>query len=248
VNQSKVKARLYRVAQLFQALDRGFAECFQAMLGSWSQDNLNQSLANARKHVEKLQPPQEDPATVHLGDLGHFCEALAKMPPSERRTPEFVITTGHGQVMLRYLQDAFEVPYWEFVLERLRVSRANARTLSGDVVIRVLESFKIDVLIARQHVLSELANLPDSQKENIQPILSGIDLRVSTLESLWDDGVSSLERDELIAAVLGQDRNSITSTDRTQEQNKPTQASDKRSNENVSADLILHNNPTDGVL
>jgi hypothetical protein len=248
VKQSKVKARLYRVAQLFQVLDRGFAECFQAMLGSWSPNNLDQSLASARKQVEKLQPPQEDPATVHLGDLGHFCEALAKMPPEERRTPEFVITTGHDQIMLRYLQDAFEVPYWDFVLERLHVSRSNARTLSGEVVIRVLESLKIDVLVARQHVLNELTALPDSEKESIQPILSGIDLRVSTLESLWDDGVSSLERDELIAAVLDQGRNSITSTDRTQEQDKPTKASDKRSNENVSAGLVLHNRPADGVL
>jgi hypothetical protein len=164
---------------------------------------IKQSLEDARKHVKASQPEVEGEASVYLGDLGHFCEESASnWTTPERHSVQFTITGGNNQETLQYLQDASEVYYWELMQKLFLNWRANKKSLSGDVVLRVLNDVKIDVQDRRQRLEGVLAKLEGDQKEDVAPILRGIDARVRVLDGFWDDSTSSIERDEALAAMF----------------------------------------------
>jgi hypothetical protein len=51
-------------------------------------------------------------------------------------------------------------------------------------VLRVLDNVKLDVLDRKYHLLGELKELEGKDKEDIIPIVKGIDIRIQVLESI----------------------------------------------------------------
>lgn len=229
----KIKTRLHHIAERFQYLDRGFAEYFQVVVASFDQDHVRQLLDNARKNVAKSQNHNSGRVggveSIYLGDLGHFCEeVLGTRGQPNGQNPKFVVTYGRDQEILHYLQDAFEVPYWELMLDFFLRWRANSKTLSGDVVLRVLDSVKLDVLDGKRRLLDELENLKGSDEEDIEPILKGINARIAVLQSVWDSTTSNLEKDDALASVFEKSRNSSPVTHPRGPHDQPTRSPNVR--------------------
>jgi hypothetical protein len=176
------------------------------------QQNVWKRLDSARKSIARTQAqgptPEDSPQPIYLGGLGNFCDEIARtwedpahgsiinqgggglvnvQPP-----PKFAVRHGRDHKILYYLQDAFEVPYWEFMLDLFLQRRVNLTSLSGDVVLRVLDSVKLELLDERCHLLNELGRLSGDTREDVGPILKGIDAWIKLLESVWDGPTSNL--------------------------------------------------------
>jgi hypothetical protein len=186
--------RLLQIARVIQFLDRGFAEYFQVAVLAFGKQHAQELLHDARKSIAKIQNRQNDPSSADVGDLGHFCEQCARTwDESRERSRKFSITQRRDEEILRYLQDALEVPYWEFMVDIFLGWKANSNSLSGDVVLRVLHSAKLDLLDGRRRLLDEMAALQGDDGEDIAPIIGGIDARITILDSLWDSASSNLD-------------------------------------------------------
>lgn len=162
----------------------------------------------ARNQTGRTQGPDPEnrPQAIYLGDLGNFCEQVARTwddpthgsindkargePPKQH--PKFTVRHGRDHEIMYYLQDALEVPYWEFMLDLFLQRRANSTSLSGDFVLRVLDSVKLELLDERCQLLKELGLLSPDDMEDIGPILKGVDARIKLLESVWDGSTSNL--------------------------------------------------------
>lgn len=70
--------------------------------------------------------------------------------------------------------------------------RANSTPLSGEVVLRVLDSVKLELLDERCQLWNEVGLLSPHDRDDISPILKGIEARVKVLESVWDGPTSKL--------------------------------------------------------
>lgn len=178
VRNCKIKGRLFGIAESFQFLDRGFTEYFQVVVPSYDQDHVRQLLDNVRKDIASRQnrnPDRDnDSESIYLGDLGHFCEEISRTWSQPTR-PNPVFTVSHRRdEILHYLQDALEVPYWEFIVDLFLGWRANSKALSGDVVLCVLDNVKLDILDRKRYLLYELEELEGKDKEDKTPIVKGI--------------------------------------------------------------------------
>lgn len=180
---------------------------------SFGHQNVRQQLRSARITISRSQAsqsqrstPEDNPQPIYLGDLGHFCEEVARTwetpthgstgnkgrgEPTEQ-SPKFAVRPGRDYEILSYLQDAFEVPYWELMLDLFLQRRANSTALSGDVVLRVLDSVKLELLDERCQLLNEVGLLSPVDRDDISPILKGIEARIKVLESVWDAPTSKL--------------------------------------------------------
>ena len=108
---------------------------------TYDQGHIRHLLDNARKvlgHRRNRDPNRKNESeSIYLGDLVHFCEEISRtwsQPTAEKQI--FMITQQRDEA-LHYLQDAFEIPYWEFMLDLFLGWRANSNALSGEVVLRV---------------------------------------------------------------------------------------------------------------
>ncbi|EUC42962.1 hypothetical protein COCMIDRAFT_28472 [Bipolaris oryzae ATCC 44560] len=192
VRNRRIKLRLLQIANVTKFLDRGFAEYFQVAVLSFGKQHAQQLLQDARKTIARMQNKQDDPDSADIGDLGHFCEQSAiTSGNSKQRPPRFTITQRRDEETLHYLQDALEIPYWEFMVDIFLGWKANSSALSGDVVLRVLHSTKLELLDGRRRLMDEMATLQGDDAEDIAPIIDGIDARIRVLDSLWDSASSN---------------------------------------------------------
>jgi hypothetical protein len=197
VNDRRVKVKLLQIAQLFQFLDRGFAEYFQSVVSSFGKDYAKELLLDARKTIGKMQNRQSDSAAVDLGDLGHFCEQVSQswtQTSTDAQDPKFILTHRRDEEIIHYLQDALELPYWEFMLDLFLVWRANSTSLSGEILLRVLYSIKLDLLDGQRALLDEIVASKVDDEESLAPVMEGIRARMKILDSVWDHTTFSLDR------------------------------------------------------
>jgi hypothetical protein len=192
-------------------VDSCFAEYYQIVVHFFDASLIRQSLEGARNKIEASQPALDDPDSVYLGDLGHFCEEVARRRLNfESKPVKFTITAGNNRETMQYLQDAYEVHYWEITGDMFFKWRANNKTLSSDLVLRVLNDVKIEVLGCRKRLWEALQGLQGEQSEDIAPIMEGIDSRIRVLDGFWDISTSSIEQAEAIAAVFSSTQNMPT--------------------------------------
>ncbi|EMD70053.1 hypothetical protein COCSADRAFT_132540 [Bipolaris sorokiniana ND90Pr] len=192
VRNRKIKLRLLQIASVTKFLDRGFAEYFQVAVLSFGKHQAQQLLQDARKTIARMQNKQDDPDSADIGDLGHFCEQSAiTSGDAEQRRPRFTVTQRRDEETLHYLQDGLEIPYWEFMADIFLGWKANSSALSGDVVLRVLHSTKLELLDGRRRLMDEMVALQGDDAEDIMPIIDGIDARIKVLDSLWDSASSN---------------------------------------------------------
>lgn len=194
MKNQNVKSRLLQIAQVTQFLDRGFAEYFQVAVLCLGKGNVYKLLDDARKTIAKMQNRQEDPDSADIGDLGNFCEQMiSTFDDPDKRNPRFTVPLQRDQDILHYLQDALEVPYWNFMVDLFLRWKANSNSDSENVVIRVLHSAKLELLDGKRRLLNELSLLQGEDAEDIDPIIHGIDERIEVLNSIWDNTLSNLD-------------------------------------------------------
>lgn len=198
VKSRAVKQRLIYLASRFQFLDRGFAEYFQTVVPSFDQDYVQQRLEEIRHEIARGQSStptgDQESDNIYLGDLGEFCERISHLwdydpnnPNNGRpKEPMFNITHRRDQEIFEYLQDAFEVPYWELMLDIFLHWRANSISLSGDIVLRVLEGLEREIRTGRRQLISDINGQSEDTLEDLAPILEGIDARLKVLGTVCD--------------------------------------------------------------
>jgi hypothetical protein len=210
VKSRAVKQRLIYLASRFQFLDRGFAEYFQTVVPSFDRDYVRQRLEEIRHEIARGQSPtptgDEESANIYLGDLGEFCERVSHLwnhDPNNGQPgkPMFNITHRRDQEIFEYLQDAFEVPYWELMLDNFLHWRANSISLSGDIVIRVLEGLEREIRTGRRQLISDVEGQSGDTLQDLAPILEGIDARLQVLGTVCDmNEPLLLEMEDLVTA------------------------------------------------
>jgi len=213
IRDRNIKAQLCRIAELFQFIDNGFAEYFQAVVSRLPRDTVEGYLDSARDQVENKQARDKKQAlgqhkdhsdsVRNLGDLGNLCEKVSsRLKTSEESRVLYDITDCSPEDLLHYLQDTFEIPYWEFMLDLFLQQNVNSRSLSATVVFRVLSSLKIEVLHRRDVIRKDLATSQNDRGENIEPLMKGIDARVKVLEQAWHKDTFELEASDLYQTLF----------------------------------------------
>lgn len=186
--------KLLKVAKLFQFLDCAFADYFQWVVPALDRDYAQEKLQAVRQDIAKRQNrPANEPDSVYLGDLGHFCEevALTWVNEDRARPPPlpFKIITRRDQEAFQYLQDALEVPYWELMLDLFVVWQVNQRSYTVDAIIRVLHSIALEV---RQNLVADLGSESGEDEKKMGPIIEGINARLEVLDGVWNTEASRL--------------------------------------------------------
>jgi hypothetical protein len=64
---------------------------------------------------------------------------------TDAKGPKFILTHRRDEEIMHYLQDALELWYWEFMLDLFLMWTANSTSLSGEIMLRVLYSIKLDL-------------------------------------------------------------------------------------------------------
>ena len=210
VKSRAAKQHLIYLAGRFNFLDRGFAEYFQTVVPSFDQDYVQQRLNDIRQMITKSQnlntSGDDEPETIYLGDLGEFCEEVSQAwnhAPSfgQPERPTFSVTHRRDQEIFEYVQDAFEVPYWELMLDLFSQWRANSKSLSGDIVLKVLDSLEREIRTARRQLINDLDAQSKDSLESLAPMLAGIDARLAVLGTVCDmNGPLLLEMEDLFTA------------------------------------------------
>ena len=161
-------------------------------------------LQSARCKVEREQTRQhKDHTDTILGDLGNFCENVFDRTKTDKNVRTLYEITNHTrQELLHYLQDAFETPYWQFMLDVFLKQNVRSRSLGATVVFRVLSSFKLEVLHKRDIVRRELATSEGFCEKDLEPLLRGIDTRIAVLEDVWHKDTSEFEAGGLFQIFL----------------------------------------------
>lgn len=170
--------------------------------------DIRQDIAKGQN--QNIVPSKGDePETIYLGDLGEFCERVSQAwdpnsGTSQYEKPRFNITHRRDQEIFEYLQDAFEVPYWELMLDLFLQWRANSRSLSGDIVLKVLSSLEREIKTGRRQLLSDVEAQSEDKLEDLSPILEGIDARLAVLGTVCDmTGPLLLELEDLVTTAAG---------------------------------------------
>ncbi|KAF7198650.1 hypothetical protein HII31_00389 [Pseudocercospora fuligena] len=218
VKSSRVRHILRKIAELLRFLDRGFAEYYQLGASTFDHELIGDQLSTIKDSIRMRQQsqskvrPQAATDSVWLGDLGHFCEEIAKRTERQNQglaqsSLKFKITNSSQE--LRYLQDALEVPYWTMLLNLFLDWRANTRNLMADVILRVLSHFKVEVLNLRHQLRVTLKELEESEPESIEPILLGIDTRIDVLQGAWDENTSQIA--DLLQSCFETENNNVES-------------------------------------
>ncbi|CEJ56538.1 hypothetical protein PMG11_02741 [Penicillium brasilianum] len=214
------KARLQTGRRRVQAIkNRTYYEPYvevkdrPTVVPSFDKTYVQQRLKDIRQDIAKGQtqnitPSGEDePETNYLGDLDEFCEKVSQAwnpysRPIQYAQSKFHITHRRDQEIFEYLQDAFEVPYWELMLDLFLQWRANSRSLSGDIVLKVLGSLEREIKTGRRQLLSDLEAQSEDKLEDLPPILEGIDARLAVLGTVCDmTGPLLLELEDLVTAA-----------------------------------------------
>jgi hypothetical protein len=205
VSDRNIKADLCNIAKLFQYIDNGFAEYFQAVISRLPRDTVEGHLQSARSRIEKkraLSDHRDQPDLVlDLGDLGNYCEKVFnRMGADGDGRVLYDVTDCTQKKLLHYLQDYFEIPYWQLMLDLFLQQSGSPPSLSATVVFRVLSSLKTEILHKRSVI--RRATLEGNRAEDIGPLLKGIDARVAVLEDVWHKDTSDLEASELFQALF----------------------------------------------
>jgi hypothetical protein len=207
VKDRNIKAHLCHIAKLFQFIDTGFSEYFQVVILRLPRLTVDQYLDLARSRVERKQARGANKSLsdspIDLGDLGTFCaNAFDRRGTGDEDRFRYDITDCTQEDLLHYLQDAFEIPYWQFMLDLFLQENVNSRSLSATAVFRVLSSLKLEVLNKREGIRRDLAASKDSRREDIEPLMRGIDARVAVLEEAWYKETFEFEAGELLGGLF----------------------------------------------
>ncbi|KAJ5449458.1 uncharacterized protein N7458_005907 [Penicillium daleae] len=214
VKNRAIKRRLIYLASNFNFLDRCFAEYFRSVMPYFDQGYVRQHLKDIRQDIAKRQNSDStrvaDPKSIYLGDLGEYCEKVSEVWDHDRKqvkpvNPRFNITHCRDREIFEYLQDAFEAPYWELMLDTFLQWRTNSESLIGDIVLKVFDSLEMEIETNRKQLLKDIESQSEDRLEDLAPILEGIDARIAVLNTLGDLKTPLLlEMEQLVSSSVHQ--------------------------------------------
>jgi len=193
-----VRSSLEQIAWLFADLDEFFAAMFVYVVLASDTSKLSEELAGIRREITSRQATDpshsfqsDSQESIYLGDLGHYCEALLKQSKRTEHKlditislPEFRPTHSNEQSWIDYLEDGFEIPYWDLMLKAFSSSRLRKSTLGSKVIATALISMRSDIVDSRCTLQKVHERVPE--REDISGILTVIDKRITILQGFTD--------------------------------------------------------------
>ncbi|EYB26894.1 hypothetical protein SNK04_010283 [Fusarium graminearum] len=199
IEDDRVKDMALQIAEKLQFVDKILASFFASIVAEDNKTYIQKQLTSIRQHIARKmnsgsQPCQSNTQTVKqedaiLGDLGHFCEDLfdysttTESRDENAQAPEFYSTHGSSTERLHYLQDALEVPYWNFILRDLYRWHTKTSMLSGNILMQALRHIQLKLHINLAKLKDEIKN-PDVDR--ISPLIKGIEARIRLLKNVRD--------------------------------------------------------------
>ncbi|CAF3625818.1 unnamed protein product [Fusarium graminearum] len=199
IEDDRVKDMALQIAEKLQFVDKILASFFASIVAEDNKTYIQKQLTSIRQHIARKmnsgsQPCQSNTQTVKqedaiLGDLGHFCEDLfdysttTESRDENAQAPEFYSTHGSSTERLHYLQDALEVPYWNFILRDLYRWHTKTSMLSGNILMQALRHIQLKLHINLAKLKDEIKN-PDVDR--ISPLIKGIEARIRLLKNVSD--------------------------------------------------------------
>ncbi|KAI0099707.1 hypothetical protein GGR51DRAFT_564749 [Nemania sp. FL0031] len=173
VKDPKLRIRLVEIASYIEYLDRGFAEYFQAAGYSDDREAVHKLLRHARQTVQRRKPSD----SFYTGDLGKFCESVFaawKRPSENREWAHYCPKIRNDEDKIEYLQDALEIPYWEFMINSFMDWR------------------QINLNHMRRASKAASNSTPEEQ-EGVQVVIEGVEQRLELLDRVLLGSTISLE-------------------------------------------------------
>ncbi|KAI1428999.1 hypothetical protein F5Y12DRAFT_587293 [Xylaria sp. FL1777] len=200
IKDRKVRVQLTKIAADIEYLDRGFAEYFQTAGYSDDRKAVSKLLDHARESVQRRKPS----SCSYTGELGKFCESVLATWECTSETTEWVEYRPRlrsDQDKIEYLQDALEIPYWEFMIKSFmdwRHSHPNYMSANG-----ILYALTHATVVCRRKIrkINEgVPNLDPKDQAAVQVVIEGIEQRLELLDSVLFGTTIDLEdlNDDLI--------------------------------------------------
>jgi hypothetical protein len=200
VRSRKVRNRLLEIAKPFQFLDKGFAEFFAMVTANSDSSIFRPGLADIRGVITKKQP-NKLPEDVNLGDLGHYCEDISRDQGAKLSgNLAFRPFLGRSSDVMIYLENSYEVLYWDFILDIFGSSEAHNQNLTVEAVTRAIYQANTEVKGLLRLLQDDLTGLADH--EDIGTIVKGVYKRLEVLDSFVEGDIPNRATDELLYAIL----------------------------------------------
>ncbi len=190
-----------RIAADIEYLDRGFAEYFQAVGHSDDRSAISKLLDRAREYYVQSRKPS---SCSYTGELGNFCESVLATWECTTETTEWVEyrpRLRNDKDKIEYLQDALEVPYWDFMIKSFmdwRQSHPNHVGANG--ILYMLNHITTTCRKKIRKLHEELPRLDSEDQEAGHIVIDGIKQRLELLDSVLlgtTIGVEDLDDDPI---------------------------------------------------
>ena len=191
VSKPELKTALIKIAVVCQFLDAAFAEYFRLVLS-----HLQDTKARLQRIRGQFSPSQVN-ETIYIGPFGEYCEHInATLREDKQARTERFRARATGDDVLPYLQDAFEVPYWNMMADQFIKSKQHNNELTYETALSVINDKRRELKLRLQQIKQKWSrSLP-------QEIEDGILRRINVLDALLaqtTDKYDSLEEQEVRA-------------------------------------------------
>ncbi|KAI0452094.1 hypothetical protein F5B21DRAFT_484625 [Xylaria acuta] len=216
VRDPRLRVRLTGIAGYIEYLDRGFAEYFQVAGCSDDREAVGKLLKYARQYVQERKPS----SCSYTGELGKFCESVFATWERSSETTEWV----HYRPRLRndedkieYLQDALEIPYWDFMIKSFMDWRhSNSNHVGANGILYVLNHITATCRRRIRKINEEASYLGSQEQEAVNAVIGGVEQRLELLDGVLfgttidledlDDGMTKERQEKSGSSELAPER------------------------------------------
>lgn len=191
VTQTELRTALIKIAVVCQFLDMAFAEYFRTAIKP-----LQGVVSKLETIREQICSRQSD-GSEYIGALGEYCERISSLPSGATDVPmERYSGRATGDEIQPYLQDAFEVPYWDMMASQFIQSHHVNGQFTYDAILSVINDKRRELKLRLQQAKSQWSQqLPE---EIEQGVVRGIRVLDSLLAQV-SDKYDGLEEPQLKA-------------------------------------------------
>ncbi|KAI1347038.1 hypothetical protein F5Y01DRAFT_319115 [Xylaria sp. FL0043] len=184
VRDRKLRVRLIRIAGYLEYLDRGFAEYFQAAGYSDDRAAVRKLLDHARQTIQSEKPS----SSSYTGELGKFCESVLAAWKCTSETTEWVEyrpRIRNDEDKMQYLQDALEIPYWDFMIKSFMDWRhSHPNHVGANGMLYVLSHISATCRRNIRRINKEMSKLDQEDQTAVRAVIEGIEQRLKLLDSV----------------------------------------------------------------
>ncbi|KAI8953789.1 hypothetical protein F4801DRAFT_84656 [Xylaria longipes] len=193
VTDPRLRVRLTGIAGYIEYLDRGFAEYFQIVGHSDDREAVGKLLRHARQYIQERKPS----SCSYTGELGKFCESVFATWKRSSETTKWVRYCPrhrNNEDKIAYLQDALEIPYWDFMIKSFMDWRhSNPHHMGANGILYVLSHITATCRRRIRKINEEASYLDPQEQEAVHAVIKGVESRLELLDGVLFGTTIALE-------------------------------------------------------